>query len=343
MKEQHKTLYLANISEEHISCTGRELLEREGWQIDGNWINGAQFSDNYKVILLASAQFGDAFIFTYKELKGSRVFNYLLFPDELVGWDCEGKRYIKRPTLFFKDVLYSFPVLSSSEFTLKLVVDTYKDSVNKERQVSYLPIEFQKIRHEAARLTKDSKRVTVLWNHMWRSDKGFPEAMSIIERLSRQYPEVEFHIGRDEKWGLRPDVPKIKSQTRPILNILSRRENIFLHRQFKDPRDYWQFISSFDIGFSVSFHEGFGLSMLEQAAAGLACVLPNRESYPEIHKGALITENVAEGIATLIEDSLKRLEISQSCIENARRFNAEEWTTRLSQIISDDVKISLLT
>ena len=171
---------------------------------------------------------------------------------------------------------------------------------------------------------------------MWRSDKGVLEALNVINQLSPRYPNVEFWIGREESWGGNPDVNFIKQHTQPILVQLRSKDNVFFQPSFKSGRaiDYWRFLTRFDIGFSVSPQEGFGLSMLEQAAAGIACVLPPREAYPEIHSEGLLTGNIAEGISELIDNPLRRREISQKGVENASRFNANDWARRILERIS---------
>ncbi len=338
MKEKDKTLYIANAWGSLVTETAYKYFESLGWQIDGNWLNRKDISPLHRIILAAPAYFDGAVIIYPKNFPSSRIFAHLLYPDELVGWDFQTQKYKMEKQREFVQLLEESPIFSSSNFTLDLVLSTYGGLVNQERYITYLPVEFHKInRLRAETSTREKESTTrVLWNHMWRSDKGFIQALEIIDQLSSRYPQVEFWIGRDGSWGGNPDVDFIKRQAQKILLQLRSKENVFFQPSFRSSKaiDYWRFLTQFDIGFSVSPQEGFGLSMLEQASAGIACVLPPREAYPEIHPQGLITENIAEGISDLIENPSKRKEISQKGIENASRFNAENWAKKILALIS---------
>jgi len=338
MKEKDKKLYIANAWASLVTETAYKHFEKEGWRIDGNWLNGKSISSLHSVILAAPAYFDGAVVVYPKNFPSSRIFAHLLYPDELVGWDFQAQKYKMEKQGTFIPLLEESPILSSSKFTLDLVLSTYGNLINQERYISYLPIEFdkiQKVKSDASLVERESV-IRVLWNHMWRSDKGILEALNIINQLSSKYPEVEFWIGREESWGGNPDVDFVKQQAQATLLQLRKRKNVFFEPNFKSSKaiEYWEFLVRFDIGFSVSPQEGFGLSMLEQAAAGLACVLPPREAYPEIHRQGLLTKDVAEGISELIENPSKRREVSQRGIENASRFNAEDWAKRILELIS---------
>jgi glycosyltransferase involved in cell wall biosynthesis len=338
MKEKDKTLYIANAWTSLVTETAFKNLENQGWKIDGNWLNRKDISPLHRVILAAPAYFDGAVIVYPKDFPSSKIFAHLLYPDELVGWDFQTQKYRMEKQEAFIPLLKDSQILSSSKFTLDLALSTYGDLINQNQRITYLPIEFEKIRAVKAEVSPSGKKsvTRVLWNHMWRSDKGILEALNIIDQLSSRYPEVEFWIGREESWGGNPDADFIKQQAQTTLLRLKSKENVFFQPSFKSSRviEYWKFLAQFDISFSVSPQEGFGLSMLEQAAAGIACVLPPREAYPEIHRQGLITENVAEGVSELIENPARRKEISQKGIENASSFDAESWSRRIIELIS---------
>lgn len=338
MKESDKTLYIANAWRSLVTETAHSQLEKQGWEIDGNWLNGKDLSPVHKVILAAPAYFDGAVIVYPRDFPSSRIFAHLLYPDELVGWDFQLQRYTREKQSRFVPLLEESPILSHSNFTLDLAVSTYGVLLNQERSVTHLPIEFTKIQNTKTDFLTDKRETVtrVLWNHMWRSDKGITDALSVINELSTRYPSVEFWIGREESWGGNPDVDFIKQQSQQVLHQLRGRNNVFFQPGFKSSKaiDYWRFLTQFDIGFSVSHQEGFGLSMLEQAAAGIACVLPPKEAYPEIHPEGLLTENVAEGISELIENPSRRREIAQKGTENASKFSAEDWAERILKKIS---------
>ncbi|MFH1863427.1 MAG: hypothetical protein ABIJ85_00750 [bacterium] len=328
MPESEKGLYIANAWKALVTETARKQLESDGWSVDGNWLNSKSIAPLHKVILAAPAYFDGAVMVFPKDYPKSRVFSYLIYPDEMVGWDYKSKTYKLEKQETFIPLLEQTSILSESKFTLDLVASVYGNVINPDQDITYLPVEFNQI-SKIKMETKQNveKPVRVLWNHMWRSDKGFKEALLLIDQLSSNYPKAEFCVARDNLWGNNPDTKNLQINTAPILVKLRQKNNVFFRENFgfKRALEYWQFLTTFDVGFSVSYQEGFGLSMLEQSSAGIACVMPPRESYPEIHKGGLITENVGDGIAALIEDVKLREGISQSCQENARRFNAEEW------------------
>jgi len=336
MPELEKYLYIANAWKSMVTDTARRSFEVGGWQVDGNWLNGKDLSPLHKVILAAPAYFDAAILVNPKDHPMSKVFSYLIYPDEMVGWNFERNIYRWEKQEAFVPLLENAHVLSESDFVLNLVSSVYGDQLNQRRDTTFLPIEFNRIYTEKTKAVVDSnKPLRVLWNHMWRGDKGFSEALSLIEELSGRYSSVEFWVARNNLWGNDPNIGKLKERTSSLLAQLRARGNVFFQENFgfNQASEYWQFLTGFDIGFSVSHHEGFGLGMLEQAAAGIACVMPPRQSYPEIHNGGLITDNVEEGIASLIE-SPKQLKItSQKSQENASRFNAEDWAKNILEII----------
>lgn len=337
MRESDHSLYITNAWKGLVTETARKYFENLGWTVDGNWLNGKNLSPLYKVILAAPAFFDGALIAYPKDLPSSRIFAHLLYPDEMVGWNFETNSYRRKKQEAFIPLLENAPILSHSQFTLELASSVYGDLLNPNRSVTLLPIEFNNIRRVKQESVNEARVPTrVLWNHMWRSDKGIKEALTIIEDLSMHYPDVEFFLAREKSWGGNPDVNHVKGQTKEIVQKLRARNNVRFQQNFGPDKviDYWRFLAQFDIGFSVSHQEGFGLSMLEQASAGIACVMPIRESYPEIHTGGLITGNVAEGISELIENPQRRKEISQKGMENASRFNAEDWVKRILEKIA---------
>ncbi|MBU1071540.1 hypothetical protein KKG65_04010 [Patescibacteria group bacterium] len=332
----NKTIYFANAWKGLITKTARQQLENLGWTVDGNWLNGKNINSLYKVIFIAPAYFDKAIIINPKEFPTSKVFTYLLYPDELVGWNFKTSSYLKEKQKAFIPLLKTTTILSHSQYTLDLVASTYGESLNQTGHITYLPIEFNNIQKVRTGMsTRRGTTIKVLWNHMWRSDKGIGKALTIVDQLSLRYPDVEFYVGRKESWGKNPDVNTVKRQTKEVLLKLQTRNNVFFRPGFNSSKiiDYWKFLTQFDIGFSVSPQEGFGLSMLEQAAAGVACVMPSKEAYPEIHSGGLLVQNVAEGVSDLIKNSLKRKEVSQKGIKNASKFNAENWTERILEKI----------
>jgi len=304
------------------------------------------FSVHARKKTASPADFNAAVFVNPSEFPQSTTMTYLIYPDQLVGYNFEQQKFKAERDLRFEPLLKGGDVLlSESKHVLRLVSQVYRDILPTRQEITYLPIEFDDIRANTRLLRENhiKRPLRVLWNHMWRKDKGFAEALDIINQLSDRFTGTEFWIARNETWGNDPTKnaetkKQLRSDTTLPLSILHNKRNVFFQPNFTYDKalDYWKFLGQMDIGFSVSHHEGFGLAMLEQASAGIACVMPNRESYPEVGKGGLLTDDVIGGIADLIENPQLRMQISASCIHNARNFNADEWADKMLQIAQTD-------
>jgi hypothetical protein len=89
-----------------------------------------------------------------------------------------------------------------------------------------------------------------------------------------------------------------------------------------------------DIGFSTAYHETFGLTMLEQGCAGVACVVPNHQAYPEIHAGALVVPpaEIGRAIGFLIENPDVWREVARSSQINALQYDVEAVSRTLANV-----------
>jgi glycosyltransferase involved in cell wall biosynthesis len=165
---------------------------------------------------------------------------------------------------------------------------------------------------------------------MWRSDKGVLEAFDLIADLSLRYPKVEFWIGQSNTWNTRDSQLFIEG-CKPRLRQLQNINNVRFFDRIKRQKEYWSWINQADISFSTAFQEGFGLSMMEQEAAGIACVVPNAEAYPELHGGCLIVDRskLSEGLQFLIQNPNERKSVSQSCKDNASKYDTSIWVENM--------------
>jgi len=171
---------------------------------------------------------------------------------------------------------------------------------------------------------------------MWRKDKGFIHALKITTNLANKYSNIDFYVGRKEDWG-GGNIHNLQAAYANALSSIKKEKlkNICFIDKFKTQINYWRFLKSVDISFSCSFHETFGISMLEQEAAGIACVVPNIEAYPEIHKGALQSplSSIQNNLEELIINKAKRNKVSNSCKKNAVNYSIEKFVDNLTSHI----------
>lgn len=330
MLRKNRKLYLANVWPELITEKGVKLFGERGWIVSGNWLDGSKPNIKEDVIILAPASFDGALTLLPRYFPNSKIFLHLLFPDELVGWDLKSRKYLEKPNQKFIDLFSdkSLPIFSHSNFTTRLVLKTYPTIRKSRIKTTYLPVDVTTIINTPVRR---GEKVKVLWNHAWRSDKGVLEAFEAVNTLTDKFPNVDFYIGKNRRWGSREDVEVIRLKAKPFLKSLKTKQNIYFVDTFDKHEDYLAFLRSFDIGFSTSYHEGFGLSMMEQAAAGVACVVPKKEVYPEVLPGALLYSSgeLEKSISKIIEDKELRKQISRQCIDNATKYKVEDWVDKV--------------
>lgn len=328
-----KELYLANIWPQIVTKRGVQMFNMAGYEVSGNWLNGVEDYTHASNIVLPYADFGKpAKIPCTNDDMWKRVASYILFPDSMVGWNCKTNDYLLRQNDETTAILKkSSKRLSHSIFSSRLIANVYGQG---NESVVPLGIDTNSI-IEAAQPTQH-KDIRVLWNHMWRIDKGTLEAFSIIKNLAQKYPKVEFRIGQLNTWDSRPEALGFKEKCLPILTKLQNMDNVKFYDRIKNQKDYWTWVGQSDVAFSTAFHEGFGLSMLEQEASGIACVVPNAEAYPEIHAGCLIVERdqIETSLEELITNPITRKSVARSCADNSLRYDTSVWVANLLKTIN---------
>lgn len=333
-----KKVFFANIWPQILTPRGKASFESKGFKIFGNWLKDKINPQEADIIIYPPADFGDKFSIREQFDLKKPVIPYILFPDSTVGWDFKNKKYLNKKNPNFQALFDNSiaPTLSHSNFSLNLARKTYKIGGAK---TVYLGIDFKTI---SSLSRPKGEKVKVIWNHMWRSDKGTYEAFSIIEELASSFPNVSFYVGQSYNWGNNPDVKNYINKCLPLVNQIKQKDNVTFTPRIKSQKKYWSFLKQFDIGFSTSYHEGFGLSMMEQAAAGIACVLPNTEAYPEIHKGAKIVarDRISTTIKELIENPKELDKTKRECLENAKKYDIANWVNNVVEIIKISFKES---
>lgn len=331
-----KTVYFEDIWEEIITAKGFRLFEKQGYKLESGLFRDHphELSDLEQVDLIIATKPDLSLLESSKE-RGTPIIFYAIFPDLLTGWNYDLNTYKDRLNRNFENKLGLVDkILVNSNFTKKLISTRTSQEINME--VCYLGVDSKSIAISMPERngynTNPTKKPTVLWNHMWRKEKGFTRALSIIFRLAQKYPKVDFIIGRKEFWGGQ-GVPVLKREYQDYLDQIEKKAltNIFFQENKYPQEKYWEFLNTVDISFSCSRHETFGISMLEQQAAGIACVVPSIEAYPEIHQGSLLVplQQVESGIEGLITNKEKRAKIVEAGRKNAEKYTTEGFVDNL--------------
>jgi len=338
-------IYLANIWDELLSERGLVMLEKK-YIIGGNWLTGAR---NYKLksynpnlLIYAPSKTKGSLNLSISILKQLPTIMWALFPDYILGWDFLKKDFLfKISPRLIKQFSYCRCLLSNSLYTKKLLERALP---NKFKFINcYLGIDIRGILLEKINESKNRiflpQSVNILWNHMWKIDKNFLGALKIIKFLAPKYKNVGFYMGRKESWGESDYSPScLKKEYIKFCDWMKKYplNNIFFVESMPY-RTYWGFISQMDIAFSVSYHESFGISILEQAATGLACIIPNELVYKEIfksYKGLVSRKRIQSSIELVLKNSKMRAILQQSAPIYAKRFKIEHTINQLSKIIN---------
>lgn len=336
-----KTVFMEDVWEEIITRRGLELFLGKGINLKSNLFKTNPVKiENLKHVDLIVATNPQLKILKIAEEYNIPTIFYALFPDLITGWDYNKNEYKKGLVKGFeKKITQVDKILVNSLYTKKLLGKRLSSCHNIS--TCYLGIDFDSISKISKKVSRTKNRTKILWNHMWRKDKGFIDALSTVLALAKKYPKVEFHIGRREDWG-GGNLKEIKKFYQYFLNQLDKYNirNVFISDKFEAQEDYWNFLSTFDVSFSCSPHETFGISMLEQQAAGIACVVPKQEVYKEVHKGSFQVpiQDIGKGLEELINDKNKLHNVSKACVKNAKKYNIDTFVQNFSKHILGVIK-----
>ena len=331
-------LYLANIEPWVFPSGGCQVLCESGFEVGGNWLEPPfhsspdQFSPD--VIVYAPHRRVDALVLRKEHLLSTPTILWALYPDYLTGWD---RRENKHMDGFLESVAALMPYfqkhVAQSVFTKHLIekrLDGY------EFEVVHLGIDLAGIDRCRPESKLRRSGLTVLWHHRWRTDKHLQGALEIIGNLAARHRDVRFLVGRKEDWDEPFWVPQsLKDYCAEALPRLSRLGNVQFLSRFAAQVDYWRFLSEVDIAFSCSYHETFGIAMLEAAYAGAACVVPDTVAYPEIHSGAVLVDHsqIASALDGLIQEPNLQAELAHRCRDNAKKYDVRTTAGKLAQLI----------
>jgi glycosyltransferase involved in cell wall biosynthesis len=333
-------LYLANIESWTFPNRGAEILSESGLEVGGNWLDPPfhreleQFSPD--MIIYAPHRREDALVLQREDLLRTPTVLWALYPDYLTGWDREKNGHMAG---FLESVAVLMPYfqrhVAQSMFTKRLLeerIDGY------QFEVCFNGIDLEGIdlcqRGNGARRSE----LTVLWQHRWRTDKNLQGALEVIESLAAKHRDVTFLIGREEDWDEPFWVPQwLKDCYADAKPRLERLGNVQFVSRFPTQIAYWRFLSKIDIAFSCSYHETFGIAMLEAAYAGVACVAPDTVCYPEIHEGAVLVDHsqIVSAVDRLILESQLRAEVARCCRENAGKYDVRTTAEKLAGLVDE--------
>ena len=338
-------IYLANIDPSVLPEPAWALMAQRGHEVVGNWATAprrkglAGFAADV-IIYAPHRQKEDqiwrnaALDIPGELLRKVPTILWALYPDYLTGWDHVRNEHSDG---FLESVYQILPsaraTLTNSRFS-KQLLEARAPGFTFE--VCYLGIDATTIDETRSKSERSQPGRSVLWQHRWATDKNLPGALDIILELAPRHPDTTFYLGRKENWDEAVWVPQWLKE---LYAVRSRQvaslENVRYSPYFEEQGEYWHFLCGMDIAFSCSYHESFGIAMLEQAYAGAACVVPNRVAYPEVHSGALVLppEEIGRGVERLLDDNDLCAQVAASSRANAALYSIERTVERLLSFV----------
>ncbi len=331
-------IYLANIYPWMFPDGARRLLIQHGHELAGNWLQPPHRQSLHRfgpdVIVYSphrreGVQHDLPMEMPVEVVKEVPTVLWAIYPDYLTGWDKEHNVHAHGLIEPFKKMLPHFRVrLVNSGFTKRLLEAR---APGYTFEVCYLGIDAEGIAKAAAGKQRWGRPTSVMWQHRWATDKNLPGALEIILHLAPRYSQVTFYLGRKEDWEEFWSPQWLKDLYAAQAPELARLANVRLTPRPPTQQEYWSLIADMDIAFSCSYHESFGIGMLEHAYLGAACVVPDRVAYPEVHAGALVVapSQVEAGIESLLNDPVLWHQVAASSRANAAQYTVERTVERL--------------
>ncbi len=139
---------------------------------------------------------------------------------------------------------------------------------------------------------------TIVWNHRWEHDKNPEEFFAALYRLQQE--NIDFRLcvlGQQFK-----NIPGCFDTAKQKLE-----RKIVCFGYVEDRGTYYDYLRAGDIVVSTSWHEFFGMSVIEAVRAGCVPVLPNRLSYPELFDKRYLYEEgcLYDHLKQLLQSDLK--------------------------------------
>jgi glycosyltransferase involved in cell wall biosynthesis len=332
-------VYLANVESWTFPNQGSEMLCQKGFEVGGNWLDPPfqrQLKDfSADVVVYAPHRRVDAVVLHKKDVLRVPTLLWALYPDYLTGWDREKNVHMDGFLESVADIMPYFRRHAVNSFFTKRLLEQRIEGFQFE--VCFLGLDLEAIDRCRRGKRPERSSLTVLWQHRWRTDKNLRGALDIIETLAAKHRDVAFLVGRNEDWDEPFWAPQsLKDYFAQALPRLARLGNVHFPSRFATQVEYWRLLSEVDIAFSCSYHETFGIAMLEAAYAGAACVVPDMVAYPEIHSGALVVNHseIASGLSRLVQEPQFRAEVAQRCRQNAGKYHVNSTAEKLAGLIA---------
>lgn len=173
-------------------------------------------------------------------------------------------------------------------------IDFSREGLLKKSRIIPIPLALNEIidRPKAYRKTK-----TILWNHRWEYDKNPELFFNTLIDLQEEGCNFNVHIiGQKYK-----RYPEIFDKAKRVLE-----DKVLSFGFIKSREEYLNLLHKSDIYPVCSFHDFFGISVVEAIASGIKPLLPNRLVYPE-HLSPDIYPNSFYSDDLEFKDKLKRL------------------------------------
>lgn len=167
-------------------------------------------------------------------------------------------------------------IKSTSDMTLSGIVKGLK----QKSCILYPGIDFSEIDKLEWKSSTDTP--VIVWNHRWEHDKN-PEAFFLaLEQLDRRGIDFRLII-LGQSFASAPDC---------FTQAEKQFHEKIIHYGFAESyQEYIELLGKGDIVVSTSFHEFYGISIIEAVRAGCIPVLPNRLSYPELFDKKFLYDN----------------------------------------------------
>lgn len=211
---------------------------------------------------------------------------------------------------------------------LVFTVSNYSKAIIQERYEIYaekIQVVYNAYSEEYILKKKDtSKSPSLLFLGRLEKQKGADLYLKIAEKVVEKYPTLKVLIAGSGELG---EELKEALTTSPI------RDSVFLLGQLTNDQKY-ELLSETTVFCMPSTSEPFGLSALEAASAGVACVLSTKSGISELLESALLNtpedvDGFAVSILAILEDPLLRASIEQNQLEQIKKLT---WKNVAKQI-----------